>query len=78
MTNLKQEQISNQYCITNCYYCQTSNISHTSVGNKIVDCLDVVGALPVGAAPTTHLHSRLNISLQWIGQWQLQDEMRNI
>ena len=34
-------------------YCQTSNISHTLVGNKIVDHSDVVGASPVGAAPTT-------------------------
>ena len=30
-----------------------SNISHTIVGNKIVDHSDVVGASPVGAAPTT-------------------------
>ena len=34
-------------------YCKTSNISHTLVGNKIVDHSDVVGASPVGAAPTT-------------------------
>ena len=32
---------------------QTSNISRTLVGNKIVDNSDVVGASPVGAAPTT-------------------------
>ena len=40
-------------------YCQTSNISHTLVGNKVqkivgnkvVDHSDVVGALSVGAAP---------------------------
>ena len=31
----------------------TSNISRTLVGNKIVDNSDVVGASPVGAAPTT-------------------------
>ena len=36
-----------------CNYCQTSNISHTLVGNKIVDHSDVVGASPVSAAPTT-------------------------
>ena len=30
-----------------------SNISRTLVGNKIVDNSDVVGASPVGAAPTT-------------------------
>ena len=34
-------------------YRQTSNIIRTLVGNKIVDHSDVVGASPVGAAPTT-------------------------
>ena len=34
-------------------YRKTSYISRTSVGNKIVDNSDVVGASPVGAAPTT-------------------------
>ena len=33
-------------------YRQTSNISRTLVGNKIVDQSDVVGASPLGAAPT--------------------------
>ena len=43
---------------------KTSNIRRTPVGNKIVDHSDVVGASPVGAAPTTssfltlHLPSR--------------------
>ena len=32
---------------------KTSNIRRTLVGNKIVDHSDVVGASPVGAAPTT-------------------------
>ena len=32
---------------------KTSNISRTLVGNKFVDNSDVVGASPVGAAPTT-------------------------
>ena len=37
-----------------CYeYRQVSNIRHTLEGNKIVDHSDVVGASPVGAAPTT-------------------------
>ena len=35
------------------YYRKTSNISRTLVGNEIVDNSDVVGASPVGAAPTT-------------------------
>ena len=34
-------------------YRKISNISRTLVGNKIVDHSDVVGASPVGAAPTT-------------------------
>ena len=38
-------------------YRKVSNISHTLVGNKIVDHSDVVGASPVGAAPTTSLSS---------------------
>ena len=33
------------------YYCQTSNISCTLIGNEIVDHPDAVGASPVGAAP---------------------------
>ena len=32
-------------------YRQTSDTSHTLVGNKIVDNSDVVGASPVGVAP---------------------------
>ena len=34
-------------------YRKTSNISCTLEGNKIIDHSDVVGALPIGAAPTT-------------------------
>ena len=34
-------------------YRQTSNIRRTELGNKIVDHSDVVGASPVGTAPTT-------------------------
>ena len=37
----------------NSSYRQISNISRIFVGNIIVDHLDVVGAFPVGAAPTT-------------------------
>ena len=36
-----------------CDYRQVSNINCTLIGNKIVDHSDVVGASPVGAAPTT-------------------------
>ena len=58
-------------------YSQTSNISHTLVSNKIVDHSDVVGASPVGAAPTTSSYW-LNTWLQEIAPRQLQDETRNI
>ena len=34
------------------HYRKTSNINRTLVGNNIVDNSDVVGASPVGAAPT--------------------------
>ena len=34
-------------------YSQISNISRTLVENEIIDHSDVVGASPVGAAPTT-------------------------
>ena len=36
-----------------CIYRQVSNIRRTLIGNWIVDHSDVVGASPVGAAPTT-------------------------
>ena len=38
-------------------YRKTCNISRTLLGNKIVENSDVVGASPVGAAPTTSLFS---------------------
>ena len=58
-------------------YCQTSNISHTFVGNQIIDHPDVIGASPVGAAPTTSSFW-LNTCLQWIGQRKLQHKTRII
>ena len=39
--------------ITQPKYLKNYNISGTLVGNKIVDHSDVVGASPIGAAPTT-------------------------
>ena len=39
--------------LINCNYRKVSNIRRTLVGNKIIDHSDVVGASPVGAAPTT-------------------------
>ena len=45
----KQQEVSD----SNQDYRQVSNIRRTLVGNNIVDHSDVVGASPVGAAPTT-------------------------
>ena len=47
-------------------YRQASNIIRTPVGNTIVDYSDVVGASPVGAAPTTSSFSTQHIaSMDW-------------
>ena len=43
-------------------YCQTSNISRTLVSNKIADHSDVVGASPVGAAPTASSFSAQHLA----------------
>ena len=44
----------------------TSNISRTLAGNKIVDHWDVIGASPVGAAPTTSSFSTKYLaSMDW-------------
>ena len=44
------------------YYHQVSNIRRTLVGNQIVDHSDVVGASPVGAAPTTSSFSTQHLA----------------
>ena len=47
-------------------YRQVSNIRWALVGNTIVDHSDVVGASPVGAAPTTSSFSTKHLaSLDW-------------
>ena len=46
-------QTSISLSISDPKYRKTSYIRRTLVGNKIVDHSDVVGASPVGAAPTT-------------------------
>ena len=43
-------------------YNKTSNIRRTLVANKIVDHSDVVGASPVGAAPTTSSFSTYHLA----------------
>ena len=59
------------------HYSQTSNLSGSLVGNKIVDHPDVVGASPVGAAPATSFSTFIP-GFNGFGQRQLQDETRNI
>ena len=50
-------------------YRQTSNISRALVGNKILVHSDVIGASPVGAAPTTPSFSTSHMaSMNW-AQW---------
>ena len=49
-------------------YRKTSNISRTLVGNKIVDNSDVVGASPVGAAPTTSSFLTLTPGFNGLGK----------
>ena len=44
---------------------------------KIVDHSDVVGAPPVGAAPTSSSFSTEHVA-SMVGQMKLQDETRNI
>ena len=44
-------------------YRKISNIRRTLIGNKIVDHSDVVGAAPVGAAPTTSYIRDLTVVL---------------
>ena len=59
----------------NSVYRQVSNISHTLVGNKIVDHSDVVGASPVGAARTTSSFSTQQLaSLDWAKTTTRRDE----
>ena len=50
---LQIESVGDLNLLKSIDYCQVSNIRRTLVGNKIVDHSDVVGASPVGAAPTT-------------------------
>ena len=49
-------------------YHQTANISRALVGHKIVDHLDVVGASPVGAAPSTSSFLALHRALMGLGR----------
>ena len=56
---------------------QNCNISHTLVGNKIVDYSDVVGASPVAAAPTASSFSSQHLaSMDWAKTTARWDEKR--
>ena len=56
-------------------YRQVSNIRRTLAGYKIVDHSDVVGASPVGAAPTTSSFSTKHLaSLDWAKTAARRDE----
>ena len=60
---------------TLCNVPQTSNISSTLAGNKIVDHSDVVGASPVGAAPiTSSLLTEHLTSMDWAKTSARRDE----
>ena len=48
-----KKDIADLFVVTLRKHCQTSNISGTLIGNKIVNHSDVVGASPVGTALTT-------------------------
>ena len=53
MTLRKQKILTSQEPVYKYKYHQTSNIRRKLVGNIVVHNSDVVGASPVGAAPTT-------------------------
>ena len=56
-------------------YRQVSNISHALAAYKIVDHSDVVGAAPVGAAPTTSSFSTSHLTLlDWAKKTARPDE----
>ena len=63
-----------------CYffvYRKTSNIIRTLVGNKIADHSDVVGASPVGAAPTTSSFSTWHL-VSWDSAKQAARQYENL
>ena len=56
-------------------YHQTFDIRHTLVGDEILDHSDVVGASPVGAAPTTSSFSTKHLaSMDWAKTSSRQDK----
>ena len=60
-------------------YRQVSNVRRTLVGNWIADHSDVVGASPVGAAPTTSSFSTWHLASKYcIAQGQLEGETISI
>ena len=71
----KSSAMSDGLMVSHEHYRQLSNISRTSVGNKIVDHSDVVGTSPVGAAPTTSSFSTWHLAtLDWAKTTARRDE----
>ena len=62
---------------TNRDYRQVSNIRRTCEADEIVDDSDVVGASPVGAAPTTSSFSTEDLASIYRAK-KLQAESRNV
>ena len=63
---VSSESMMYSYKLFDATYRQTSNIRLILIGNKIVDHSDVVGASPVGAAPTTSSFSTEHLaSMDW-------------
>ena len=62
MCLMAQWYIQRIICLRVIKYRKTSNIRRSLVGNKIVDHSDVVGASPVGAAPTTYSFSTWHLA----------------
>ena len=57
---------SHSWRIITINYRQTSNIKRTLVGNEIVNHSDVIGASPLGAAPTTYSFSTQHMArMDW-------------
>ena len=63
---MSRQELSHKQHKTKKTHREVYNISRTLVGNKIVDHSDVVGASPVGAAPTSPSFSTSHLaSLDW-------------
>ena len=78
MTFVSEDLTNNKWALIQVnHYRKVSNIRRTLVGDKIVDHWDVVGAAPIGAAPTTSSFSTAHVaSMDWAKITA--NEMRNV